>query len=69
MKETVMFRFSSSAILLAAILPAAGCGDGAPQAPLISEAVAAPAQAQAADRGWRTSVSPSAVEGEVTDYR
>jgi hypothetical protein len=69
MKETVMFRFSSSAILLAAILPAAGCGDGAPQAPIISEAVAAPAQAQAPERGWRTSVSPTAVDGAVTDYQ
>jgi hypothetical protein len=66
MKETVMFRISSSAILLAAILAAAGCGEGAPSAPLVSDAVAAPARAPAP--AWRSSVSPTAVEATETDY-
>ena len=62
-----MFRPISSAILLAAILSAAGCGDSQRETPFVSEAVAAPSRT--ADYGWRTGMAPDAVEdGTVKDY-
>lgn len=64
-----MLRFTCSAVLLVAILPAAGCGEGAADTPFVSEAVAAPAAAQAPDYGWRTDIDPKAREGVVVDYQ
>ena len=61
-----MFRFASSAVLLAVILAAAGCDSTPPDATLVSQAVAAPANKQ--DKGWQSSVSPTAVEDTVKEY-
>jgi hypothetical protein len=66
MKEKVMFRIASSAVLLAVTLTAAGCGEGMPDTPLVSEAVAAPA-AQGPDYGWKTNAHPTE-DGTVVDY-
>jgi hypothetical protein len=68
MKETVMLRYSSSALLLALSLVAAGCSEGNTDSPFVSEAVAAPA-AQTPDYGWRTEMAADAQErGDVKDY-
>ena len=61
-----MFRFTTSALILAAILSAAGCGDAVPDTSFVSEAVAAPSQAP--DYGWRTPMAPEADSGTVTQY-
>ena len=63
-----MFRFTASALLASVILSAAGCGDATPpEATLVSQAVAAPANS-APDKGWQSSVSPTAVEDTVVEY-
>lgn len=59
-----MFRLTASALLLAVIL--AGCDSAPPEAALVSQALAAPAPAQ--DKGWQSSVSPTAVEDTVKEY-
>jgi len=59
-----MFRLTASAILLAVIV--SGCDSTPPDATLVSQAVAAPANTQ--DKGWQSSVSPTAVEDTVKEY-
>jgi hypothetical protein len=59
-----MFRFSASALLLSLIL--SGCDSTPPEATLVSHAVAAPANTQ--EKGWQSSVSPTAVEDTVSEY-
>jgi len=59
-----MFRLTASALLLAVIL--SGCDSTPPEATLVSHAVAAPASTP--EKGWQSSVSPTAVEDTVTEY-
>jgi hypothetical protein len=61
-----MFRSICSAFLIAVIL--AGCSESTGETSFVSEAVAGPASQQP-NPGWRTSVSPNAVDGTVTDYQ
>ena len=61
-----MFRITASALLLVATASAAGCGDAPPEAALVSRAAAAPANTR--DKGWQSSVSPTAVEDTVKEY-
>ena len=66
-----MFRFSASALLLAINLASAGCGDATPpDATLVSQAIAAPAEAPAntSRKGYQSSVSPTAVEDKSFEY-
>lgn len=63
-----MCRFASSALLLALILTAAGCGDSTSrQASFVSQAHAAPL-ASAPDYGWRTDMSPTAGDAAAPEY-
>jgi hypothetical protein len=51
-----------------AVLLLAACGEDGKEPSLVSEAVASPATA-VPDYGWRTDISPSAVQdGAVKDY-
>ena len=62
-----MCRFASSALLLALILAAAGCGDSTPrEASFVPEAVAAPIKAP--DYGWKTDMSPTAGDAAAPEY-
>ena len=66
-----MFRFTASALLLALNLASPGCGDATPpDATLVSQAIAAPTEAPAnrPEKGWQSSVSPTAVEDTVVEY-
>jgi hypothetical protein len=65
-----MFRFTASALLLAVIVAAAGCDSTPPEATLVSQALAAPAStpANTPDKGWQSSVSPTAVDDTVSEY-
>ena len=66
-----MFRFTASALLLALNLASPGCGDATPpDATLVSQAFAAPAEAPAntPPKGYQSSVSPTAVEDTAFEY-
>jgi hypothetical protein len=65
-----MFRFTASALLLAINLASPGCGDATPpDAALVSQAIAAPADSPSyAPKGYQSSVSPTAVEDTVVEY-
>lgn len=60
-----MKRFTSRALFLAVVVSMAGCGEGAPDTPFVSEAQAAPAQAS--DYGWKTNANPTE-DGAVMNY-
>jgi hypothetical protein len=62
-----MFRFATSAALFIFVLLAAGCGESLSDTGIVSQAFAAPAP-MAPDYGWRTSMSPTAVDGNIADY-
>ena len=59
-----MFRLTASALLLAVIV--SGCDSTPPEATFVSQAIAAPATTQ--EKGWQSSVSPTAVEDTVQEY-
>ena len=61
-----MFLTISSALVLAISLIAAGCGQGAPEASFVSEAMASPAHTP--DYGWRTNSAAGVADGTVTEY-
>jgi hypothetical protein len=61
-----MFRLACSALFLAVVVSAAGCGEGTPETRFVSEAVAAPAQGP--DYGWRTNAEPAGGDATVQEY-